>query len=1436
MKASVLLNSGPTVCSPTSACQHVSPSTSRREDTPETKKSPLECPLTKRHAVRSSSSSLLLLMCPSSTIISSGKVLKKKNKEFLLKQMKCESDTAAAVETFCSSCSRKHSRCGRNGASVQKKGSHLQNFSEKHIHSTSSSIFQSTKKEPHSFRFASTLPRSPSSCTPHLSSPGKKMRGSGPCKNTKSRPPRCDALLSSSTTANASCKGMGRVATKKKLTSAFQAPLKTVTSLRGPSARGGKGKNGEKNRRAITSSLPAQHQCAPSTPRQKSSPPSCDGVRLTNHHAVEAGVWRTPSPRCTTPPHHSFALSSSEPAWEWSPPPSLTLTSERAPPSLFRKETTPAPCIGTSLAKSDGMSCDPNAYERHSVLFHCPSPLPLTEKANAVMSTGNQRKTMGSAGVWRAPGSEREGKKKKKRRSDALDRLHDTTTEQEKGETDPFSRTNFRSPCASRSSEWDNTKRKSSHKKRRPATSHSWKTMAKLALASGVSGILKHSSFSPPSFSPACPLSRSLTVRPQEKMAKGDSKAASSLTSIPPGHQDESPAKPGGSLLLSSSSLREVVTKTTSTSPVSFPTPCSPSPSPSSPRRRVCIDPAVVRRDSIQSAWAVFWKALEKSYQIIETLPCTPRGVVRLVQPLWDMPIPSALPSWDPSSSLPYGLTQCSRPRDGVDNHNGRGEGGREMSTLAQPPPEARSCVWMGFCPTGTAMLRHPAKVVDMGEGCYSIRFQNGCVPMEVGSALRHPFPPAILAKSVSLGEIHRALCATIHWEGDGAVARYTKQAPWLMSPIQTMGSYMNSTAPFMYESHPRTQRCSAPPLFSGSAGNSRREGEYNEREVYSTVVVPHHNVGKVYDILTAPQVTGMADKMRSVHADRGVAHAPGSVAQPSVAAREVACFSPPNDAIRMECGAQKREWIPMPAALDGSSELPFGPLFLYLRCSEKGVSLAPRRGEYVSRAFDTEDTMFSHFSRQTFQSSVSNGFRDVVHSMNSGTAEWGQRVGMRVGTELQGIEDSACGIPSKHLTRGGWTLHELGNLLWQTICGLRHFHTTNHLIHGNLKPSNFILSPDDGHLVLTDIGVPFFPDAFVKAEVERIRFAKWDPLLSSSATGSLFHHPMKERNRARQEEAHPYLRPSFGAYFSASSSSGGGEIEEGKENVQQHQKGGWVFPPYLRIRSRRAFPPTEPPSSSSLPSGDTSCSQRRSTFSPEGSCSSCPSSFGISAEGSMDSSSASSMSFLTEEVQFLLHFVAPECLVEAEGHLWIDYTAQTPASDAYAVGMVFYWLYNGSFPSRKPSISKGIRFQGLLPSTLEAFAIPQGSGGEKALKVDKGFGENSCPALYVIDDPFSPLQTSTNSSSASFLGNKEVPQSKIVSDFTSKQKLMDIVLKDDGSLDFLLEQLLHSNPCERLLLEDARLLDFFCLYGAQRHELSAKKNERRQLVLMSEK
>eukprot|EP00796_Vickermania_ingenoplastis_P010178 gene10179-7130_t len=288
---------------------------------------------------------------------------------------------------------------------------------------------------------------------------------------------------------------------------------------------------------------------------------------------------------------------------------------------------------------------------------------------------------------------------------------------------------------------------------------------------------------------------------------------------------------------------------------------------------------------------------------------------------------------------------------------------------------------------------------------------------------------------------------------------------------------------------------------------------------------------------------------------------------------------------------------------------------------------------------------------------------------------------------------------PAAAARRRVWSQDDLADLLWQTICGLRCLHRHD-LPHGNVKPSNLLLA-DGGRLVLTDFGLPLFPDTATEA-VESVAFVS------------------RRRN-------------------------------------------GWEYHPYLRLRDELLTPGAQ----SAAGAG--------------------------AGAGSVDTTPS-----LAEYVCFLRHFMAPECLVEADGDLYVDYSRITPGSDAYAVGVLFYWLSNGDFPPLPP-----------CPQAVRTAAV----------------GPHECSTTYLVDPPIESLTGPRQASSSALSWGCTAPLSL---DSTQRQEATNgrgaeqeaILQHDTGTLGDVLEMLLHPDPQQRLSLGAVRIMSFFLRHGAQRHEL----------------
>lgn len=992
----------------------------------------------------------------------------------------------------------------------------------------------------------------------------------------------------------------------------------------------------------------------------------------------------------------------------------------------------------------------------------------------------------------------------------------------------------------------------------------SWKRMTNIAFASHISGILKHSSLIPlPSSS--SPLSVLATVEKgcekKNEGRMGDEEDIRKMTDSSaevqrPKKEDMYPRKASQARTFSSSSPPIITTPTPTSSPSSFTYPPSYL-MPSSVKRHVWIDPSVLLRDAIQTTLGEYWKWLEKIYQIIDNLPCTPRGLVRLVQPIpfstLASPCVPAIPpcATDIASPLSTSFFEESLVnKDELERRHAKEyckSGLRVtdlLSTSVPPIPFSTTTNTTPATPTST-QTKMRKKSISMIDGIYSLRFsftafESTTSPVHSNNAFSsvfRRFPPTLFAKSVSLCEFHRSLSYSISLEGKGAADRYAKRIPWLVSPIKMMRVYINSTT-----STPLKARNHCGPCFPLNSQYSkmgvRRTGknreESTDEQIDYMLVLPHHNVEKVFDIITTN---------RDLNEDCNDNSNSNNGEQRLLTGSHFEYFEDNNNAFFLDSEFKTFQRLPT-TPWNGSVYLPTGSLYLYVRSSAQGVSLAPRRGKYACRAFNTEDILFSCFSHSTSRSSVRNRNERNVYSLRDAPTKWDDvERPERPPMSIKGVvPESTCFMPSMPCTPGGWTLHQLADLLWQTLCGLRHFHTSNHLVHGNLKPSNFIFSPDDGHLILTDIGLPFFPDSMVKADLHSILFAKWHPFSPSETTnGGRAACPSVE-NAARVVDrgpTPPHLFPPPRDCFSSSCVDLNARKEK-KDRGEQEEvfaNGRWEYPPYLRIRNSHFFPSSGELLSSPLPFTSSSSPNDGSFVAPKSvkqSSEETESCFNSSFKNCTDSSldTPSSTSLITEELQFLLHFVAPECLLEAEGHLWIDYSAISPASDAYAVGMMFYWLFHGTFPTVQPSYPKAIRFENLPSSLIKSLPTPRGRDGRgKSVVQEPGSSASTFPVLYVVEDSFSKLPLEQNeyrpSSSTAIYPREPSAITTLLS--TRKLNLMEMHRKDDGSLEFLLSQLLRSDPQQRLLLEDARLLEFFCLYGAQRHEILAKKTQSRQ-------
>lgn len=951
------------------------------------------------------------------------------------------------------------------------------------------------------------------------------------------------------------------------------------------------------------------------------------------------------------------------------------------------------------------------------------------------------------------------------------------------------------------------------HTKRRTGGVFSWKAFAEAALAGGVSGILKYPAPSSPhdgrSSSTSTPKRKGKTKDfPTAVPCVAGSKVPSSADWItcdimaPP--PSPSPTQSVGSS--SSSSLNSMS--------------CFA-------RRHVCLDPSFVVKDITQSTLEVLWKELEKKFQTLEILPTTPRGVVRLMFPVRSAVNGTAAVMMDSLPAFPF---PADNPIDST----------AAAHTVFQPPSEERRkqtpsgnrndnagkvchAPWRQVEATSvgaTAATRTTASIPSTTIRQRDRTVSRTSLPMPTPTPfIRAPLPclPAIFfVKSVSLYEFHRALSCAIQKEGNGAADRYKTLAPWLVTPISTMMAYLQSTT-------------------SSHVGWKGQEKGSPTSPVW---FVPHHNVGKVYDILTIVERTVEACENES--SDR-------TTSKNSLTSTHLH-YLEENKSNVFFCSELAAHSCLPPFAWKWSTCLPRGSFFLYVRGDENGQSLAPRVGAFSKTLFLPRNAECDLLCVAPVESAVSSPSQSAVHRSTSGPARQdgsqdGEDVARRNPTTSMPATYFSSLYPSArdpHCTPGGWTLHQLANLFWQTLCGLRHLHTKNRLYHGNLKPSNFVLSAEDGHLILTDIGLPFFPDAMVKAEFNTIVFSKWhrpSPFCSPDPSSRL------------TRDAHAKLEAEYSTKSTFPDCNGKGarefvsecgEGKEGKNGERMPREGWWTYPPYLKIRNILFTPPKDSfPSCASEPSSQL-LGGRDVTATPKEPGSvrrSMPCS--ATLESSSDSSShiLSSTSFLIEEFHFLRHFMAPECMLEVEGNMWVDYSAQSPASDAYAVGMLFYWLYHGAFPTTTPLFPDAVRYEDLPISLRERYPTPE--GGVRNTTIRKGNAERKgpdceIPLLYVVA-PFSAIPTSPNACQKPRDVVSQEPDFDVCGTSMNMSRRRQVLQNDDGSLDYILRQLLQSNPQERLLLEDARLLKFFCLYGTQRHELLAIKNEKRECFKLSQ-
>lgn len=961
------------------------------------------------------------------------------------------------------------------------------------------------------------------------------------------------------------------------------------------------------------------------------------------------------------------------------------------------------------------------------------------------------------------------------------------------------------------------------HKKKSTGAPFSWKAFAGAALESGISGILRRPI-------PSGSVRASTTSSPEMNAAKTDFRTVvshlterSAPSSVDGTTQDTCapPLPPSPTHSVCSSSYSSFISLSCVV-----------------PQRRVCLDPSFVRKDILHSTLEVLRTALKTKYRVSEILPTTPRGVVHLVFPLFRtakgtaaVAMAASLPTFSfpaggpirrsgaaPATSLPTSEGSTKRPpRPQWDDDSGKAsDAPRWHVEVASVGP--RPMVLPGPRDRMGSMVSLPTPAAST---IFPVPFSR--------------LPPSLLVKAVSLYEFHQALVYAMAREGNGAAERYRRLAPWLVSPIPTMMAYMGATtASPVGADELGTARTTVHPDrkwgrddlvgWNGQedAGFGRRK-EDNARN--SSCLLPHHNVGKVYDLLTRWEST--LEACGSERVER-------TSTMNALTSTYLHYLEENQSNVFFRSDLEVRPCLPS-FVWKGSTCLPRGSFFLYVRGDESGVSLAPRVGTFSKKCFRTRDATCDLSCVAPVESAVSSTSQGMApHRRGSPAGREGPHQSEDAAVENPTFPTMASGFPPPslsvrhpHLTPGGWALHPLANLLWQTLCGLRHLHTKNHLYHGNIKPSNFIFSADDGHLILTDIGLPFFPDAMVKAERHTISFSKWHrpspfcPPIPSSRLTQASHATL---DAAHSPISTPQALHDYGVRDGASDGGEGEEEKSGQERMAR--EGWWTYPPYLRIRNTLLTPPEESlPSCMSVPSSHLFREENLHATPKDPdfvqNFTSCAS--------DTSSHSLSSTSLLIEEFHFLQHFMAPECMLEVEGSTWVDYTAQSPASDAYAVGMVFYWLYHGAFPPTSPLLPEAVRYDELPISLRERYPTPDGGGRNPSKRKGsaEGTGLECEMAVRYVVQPFSTLPISIHDSPSTRQGVSHQPHADEASMRRSRRR--QILQNDDGSLDYVLRHLLQSNPQERLLLEDARLLKFFCLYGSQRHELVAIKNEGRQ-------
>lgn len=222
---------------------------------------------------------------------------------------------------------------------------------------------------------------------------------------------------------------------------------------------------------------------------------------------------------------------------------------------------------------------------------------------------------------------------------------------------------------------------------------------------------------------------------------------------------------------------------------------------------------------------------------------------------------------------------------------------------------------------------------------------------------------------------------------------------------------------------------------------------------------------------------------------------------------------------------------------------------------------------------------------------------------------------------------------------------------------------------------------------------------------------------------------------------------------------------------------GYWCFQPYLRIRDSLL---AKQPSGRSLASDSGSSSS--TTF-------------------------PSPVSSMTDYFTSVQPFMAPECMLMADGKLYVNHAALSPASDAYGVGALIYWLYHGKYPP------------------LPAYPVARRVATLGSAYLSKTQPPNQPMPVFTAPMPrfhdASQRDEAVAARGSTFLPSSRLTQPEDASSLPE--------FKDDGSLDCILQYLLQPDPAKRMPLGHARSFKFLCRYGAHRHELKALKERHRQ-------